>query len=230
MKKLIVGLLMTAMICSLAACGGKNQSSAGTDTSAVGETAENADSSASSEDVVAYQAGTWDGVTYTNTSLGMCLTLPDGWQIGTQEQIDAVESAGQQVTGNIDNMGDTSSYEFYIYNPNTGSTIAMMTEDLTMFGEVTAQEYANTLAGQLMSYSDQGITYNFNGITDSVIGTSPFVSFAGMAEYQGSYIYQYYAVTENGGRMITIIATGPAEAGQAECEAVLSSIQPLPQN
>ena len=39
MKKLIVGLLMTAMICSLAACGGKNQSSAGTDTSAVGETA-----------------------------------------------------------------------------------------------------------------------------------------------------------------------------------------------
>ena len=62
---------MTAMICSLAACGGKNQSSAGTDTSAVGETAENADSSASSEDVVAYQAGTWDGVTYTNTSLGM---------------------------------------------------------------------------------------------------------------------------------------------------------------
>lgn len=67
---------MTAMICSLAACGGKNQSSAGTDTSAVGETAENADSSASSEDVVAYQAGTWDGVTYTNTSLGMCLTLP----------------------------------------------------------------------------------------------------------------------------------------------------------
>jgi len=30
--------------------------------------------------------------------------------------------------------------------------------------------------------------------------------------------------------MITIIATGPAEAGQAECEAVLSSIQPLPQN
>ena len=101
---------MTAMICSLAACGGKNQSSAGTDTSAVGETAENADSSASSEDVVAYQAGTWDGVTYTNTSLGMCLTLPDGWQIGTQEQIDAVESAGQQVTGNTDNMGDTSSY------------------------------------------------------------------------------------------------------------------------
>ena len=182
---------MTAMICSLAACGGKNQSSAGTDTSAVGETAENADSSASSEDVVAYQAGTWDGVTYTNTSLGMCLTLPDGWQIGTLEHIDAVECAGQQVTGNTDKMGDTSRYEFYIYNPNTGSTIAMMTEDLTMFGEVTAQEYANTLAGQLMSYSDQGITYNFNGITDSVIGTSPVGSFAGMAEYQGSYIYQY---------------------------------------
>lgn len=123
-------------------------------------------------------------------------------------------------------MGDTSSYEFYIYNPNTGSTIAMMTEDLTMFGEVTAQEYANTLAGQLMSYSDQGITYNFNGITDSVMVRARLYLSAGMAEYQGSYIYPVLAVTENGGRMITIIATGPAEAGQAECEAVLSSIQP----
>ena len=51
-----------------------------------------------------YICSTWDGVTYTNTSLGMCLTLPDGWQIGTQEQIDAVESAGQQVTGNTDNL------------------------------------------------------------------------------------------------------------------------------
>ncbi|MCI6537316.1 hypothetical protein [uncultured Eubacterium sp.] len=228
MKKLIVGLLMTVMIGSLAACGGKNQTGAGTDTSAVSEAAKEADAeSKTSETETTYEPGTWDGVTYANTSLGMYFTLPDGWQIGTQEQIDAVESAGQQVTGNTENTGDTSNYEFYIFNPNTGSTIAMMTEDLSMFGDVTAQEYANTLAEQLMSYTDQGITYSFNGITDSVIGTSPFVSFAGMAEYQGSYIYQYYAITENGGRMITVIATGPAEAGQAECEAVLASIQPL---
>lgn len=228
MKKLIVGLLMTVMIGSLAACGGKNQTGAGADTSAMSEAAKEADAeSGTSETETTYEPGTWDGVTYTNTSLGMYFNLPDGWQIGTQEQIDAVESAGQQVTGNTENTGDTSNYEFYIFNPNTGSTIAMMTEDLSMFGDVTAQEYANTLAEQLMSYTDQGITYSFNGITDSVIGTSPFVSFAGMAEYQGSYIYQYYAITENGGRMITVIATGPAEAGQAECEAVLASIQPL---
>lgn len=232
MKKWIVGLLMTVMIGSLAACGTKNQTGAGTDTSATSEMSEEAENSAdeeteSSQKEVPYQAGNWDGVTYTNASLGMYFTLPDGWQIGTQEQIDAVESAGQQVTGNTDNTGDTSTYEMYIYNPNTGSTIAMMTEDLTMFGDVTAQQYAETLAGQLMSYQDQGITYTFNGITDTVIGTTPFVSFAGMAEYQSSYIYQYYAVTECGGRMITVIATGPAEAGQAECEAVLASIQPL---
>ena len=48
----------------------------------------------------------------------------------------------------------------------------------------------------------------------------------GIAEYQSNNIYQCYAVTEMGGKMITMIITGPADQGQTECEAVLASIQP----
>lgn len=229
MKKIIVGLLMTAMICSLAACGGKNQSGANTDTSTVNETsAKEEDGSVSAEvekEEPAYEPGQWAGMVYTNTSLGMSLTLPDGWQIGTQEEIDAVENAGQQITGNTESSQDVSNYELYIYNPNTGSAIAMMTEDLSIFGDVTAQQYAQTLSEQLLNYQNQGIVYNLNPIGTKMIGKTEFVSFDGMAEYQSNNIYQCYAITEKGDCMVTMIITGPSEAGQAECENVLASIQ-----
>ncbi len=228
MKKIIVGLLMTTMICSLAACGGKNQTGANTDTSAANETSvlqeEGSVSAEAEKEEAAYVPGQWDGEVYTNTSLGMSLTLPDGWQIGTQEEIDAVENAGQQVTGN-ESTPDVSTYELYIYNPNTGSAIAMMTEDLAAFGDVTAQQYAETLSEQLLSYQDQGITYSLNPIGTKMIGKTEFVSFDGTAEYQSNNIYQCYAIAENGGCMITMIITGPSEAGQAECENVIASIQ-----
>ena len=228
MKKIIVGLLMTAMICSLAACGGKNQTGANTDTSAANETSvlqeEGITSAEAEKEEAAYVPGQWDGVVYTNTSLGMSLTLPDGWQIGTQEDIDAVENAGQQVTGN-ESTPDVSTYELYIYNPNTGSAIAMMTENLAAFGDVTAQQYAETLSEQLLSYQDQGIAYSLNPIGTKMIGKTEFVSFDGTAEYQSNNIYQCYAIAENGGCMITMIITGPSEAGQAECENVIASIQ-----
>lgn len=228
MKKIIVGLLMTAMICSQAACGGMNQTGANTDTSAANETSvlqeEGSTSAEAEKEEAAYMPGQWDGVVYTNTSLGMSLTLPDGWQIGTQEEIDAVENAGQQVTGN-ESTPDVSTYELNIYNPNTGSAIAMMTEDLSAFGDVTAQQYAKTLSEQLLSYQDQGITYSLNPIGTKMIGKTEFVSFDGTAEYQSNNIYQCYAIAENGGCMITMIITGPSEAGQAECENVIASIQ-----
>ena len=110
-----------------------------------------------------------------------------------------------------------------------GSNIAMMAEDMSAFGDITAQEYIESLSQQLSSYADQGITYTMNEIGTKTIGNTEFVSLDGIAEYQSNNIYQCYAVTEMGGKMITMIITGPADQGQAECEAVLASIQPIAQ-
>ncbi len=232
MKKIIVALLMTAMISSLAACGGKDQTGTDAGTSASSEISAtqekgSATGEASADTEETYVPGEWDGNVYKNTSLGMSLTLPEGWQIGTQEDIDAVENAGQQVTGNTAETEDVSNYELYIYNPNTGSAIAMMTESLAMFGNVTAKQYAETLSEQLLGYQDQGISYNLNPVTTKKIGNTEFVSFDGTAAYQSNNIYQCYAITEKGGNMITMIITGPSENGQAECESVIASVQPL---
>ena len=114
MKKIIVALLMTAMISSLAACGGKDQTGTDAGTSASSEISAtqekgSATGEASADTEETYVPGEWDGNVYKNTSLGMSLTLPEGWQIGTQEDIDAVENAGQQVTGNTAETEDVSN-------------------------------------------------------------------------------------------------------------------------
>lgn len=228
MKKIIATILLATMICSLTACGGKDKAGANSGTSAVSETAKT-DGSVSAEEKKTeepqYEAGVWTDNVYTNASLGIKLTLPEGWQIGTEEQMSAVQDKGQEITGDNQSADTSATYDLYIYNATTGSNIAMMAEDMSLFGDVTAQEYVESLATQLGSYADQGITYHMNAVTTKTIGKTEFVSLDGLAEYQSNNIYQCYAVAEVGGKMITMIITGPADQGQAECEAVLASIQ-----
>ena len=231
MKKRAVAILMAAMICSLTACGGNNKT--GDTSSNTSASAEQADASVSAEEEAKnepqYEAGVWTDNVYTNTSLGMTFTLPEGWQIGTEEEMNAVQDKGQEVTGDTGSADASEAYDLYIYNSSTGSNIAMMAEDMSAFGDITAQEYIESLSQQLSSYADQGITYTMNEIGTKTIGNTEFVSLDGIAEYQSNNIYQCYAVTEMGGKMITMIITGPADQGQAECEAVLASIQPIAQ-
>ena len=82
MKKVIVAILMAAMICSLTACGGNNKT--GDTSSNTSASAEQADASVSAEEEAKnepqYEAGVWTDNVYTNTSLGMTFTLPEGWQ------------------------------------------------------------------------------------------------------------------------------------------------------
>lgn len=108
-------------------------------------------------------------------------------------------------------------------NATTGSNIAMMAEDMSMFGDITAQEYVESLSEQLSSYADQGITYAMNAIGTKTIGNTEFVSLDGIAEYQSNNIYQCYAVTEMGRKCHYDHYPGPADQGQTECEAVLAS-------
>ncbi len=231
MKKVIVAILMATMICSLTACGGNNKTGDASDPSVSAEQSADNEQSAGEEakDEPQYEAGVWTDNVYTNTSLGMTFTLPEGWQIGTEEEMNAVQDKGQEVTGDTQTADASEAYDLYIYNPTTGSNIAMMAEDMSVFGSVTAQEYVESLSQQLTSYADQGITYTMNEIGTKTIGNTEFVSLDGIAEYQSNNIYQCYAVTEMSGKMITMIITGPADQGQAECEAVLASIQPTAQ-
>lgn len=245
MKKIIVGILIAGMVVSMSACGKKSETAVGSSQAAQENSAvlESADGSAAEENLstastepeekqeqeVAYEPGIWSQNemmqnVYTNTSLGMVLTLPDGWETGTSEQLDAVSDAGQEVTGEEVPEG-TTSYELYIINSTSGSNIAMLAEDVSIYGDISAQEYVDSLTTELQSLADQGVVYTLNPSYLKTIGATEFVCIDGTVAYQDNTSYQCYAVTEMGGQIITLIITGPAEGGQAECQAVLDSIQ-----
>lgn len=231
MKKAIVALLAATLVFSMAACG-DSKSADKTETSApqessVNQGAESAPEEEEAEEEGTYEAGVWTDNVYTNASLGMTFTLPEGWEYGTAEDIEQVQSSGQEVTGLTDEELEATDviYDIYIYNPTTGSSIMMMSEDLSDYGNITAEEYISSLSTQLQAYEDQGITYELGETQTKTLGATEFLLLDANAEYQGTSMYQCYGVTEKYGRMITIIASGAAGDGATECQGIIDSIQ-----
>ncbi len=150
MKRAIAALLAAALVFSMAACGDsknteKNETSAPQE-STVNQGAEPEEEE--QEEEGAYEAGVWADNVYTNASLGMTFALPEGWEYGTSEVIAQIQSTGQEVTGMTDEELEATGviYDIYIYNPTTGSSIMMMAEDLSDYGNITAEEYISSLS------------------------------------------------------------------------------------
>lgn len=231
MKRAIVALLAATLVFSMAACGDsksaeKTEASAPQE-NAVNQGAESDDGEEEQEEEGAYEAGVWADNVYTNASLGMTFTLPEGWEYGTAEDIAQIQSSGQEVTGMTDEELEAADvvYDIYIYNPTTGSSIMMMAENLSDYGNITAEEYISSLSTQLQAYEDQGISYELGETQTKTLGTTDFLLLEANAEYQGTSMYQCYGVTERYGQMITIIASGAAGDGAAECQGIIDSIQ-----
>lgn len=229
-RRIVIGALLAALAFSMAACG----STGGTDGAADGagqETELNqgaAKEEVEKEEAVPYAAGVWTDNVYTNESLGMTFPLPEGWQYGTQEELAAMMGSGQEVTGYTDEELSATDpiYDLYIYNNSTGASIMMMAEDMSVYGDISAEEYLESVSSELGAFEDQGITYQVSGMEPLTIGKTEFVSFDASAEYQGVPVYQQYAAVGMSDRVVTIIMSAPGDGGQAECEAILASMQP----
>lgn len=135
---------------------------------------------------------------------------------------------GQDVTGYSDETLSATDpiYDLYIYNSSTGASLMMMAEDMSVYGNISAEDYLDSVSSSLVTYEDQGITYQVGEPESLTLGKTEFTTFGANAEYQGVNVYQQYAAADKGDRIVTIILSAPGENGQAECEAVLSSIQP----
>ena len=77
MKKWLALLLAAMMALALVACG---------DTPANNDN-DNKDNDAKTEE---FARGSWDGNVYTNDSLNLTVTVPDGWKIATDEELAAI--------------------------------------------------------------------------------------------------------------------------------------------
>lgn len=230
MKRVIVALLAATLVFSMAACGdSKGQEKSGTSApqeSSVNQGSEPAEEEEQEEEGT-YEAGVWADNVYTNDSLGMTFALPEGWEYGTAEDLEEIQDNGQEVTGMTDEELESADviYDIYIYNSATGSSIMMMAENVSDYGNITAEDYISSLSEQLQSYEDQGITYELKEPQTKTLGDTEFLLLEANAEYQGTAMYQCYGVAEKYGQMITIIASGAAGDGADECNSIIDSIQ-----
>lgn len=134
MKKMIALVLCAALlVCTLAACGSKN------------------------DDGVKFSRGTVDGNTYTNTFAGLKFTAPEDWTFSTEEEIDAMMGLS------MDEMDASTLEKKYaemvtIYDmvatAPDGVNVIIMYQNLGMVpggSSMTEQDYADVFIEQLPS-------------------------------------------------------------------------------
>ena len=131
--KLILWITSACLIASMTACQNHNDAAdADTDTISITETsAEASDETQNSDDAAAgaYEKGSWEDDVYTNTSLDLTFTLPDGWMSASDENI-AQTVGGNESIGDS-NADSSSPYDFMIVNASNNDNILLLAEDVS---------------------------------------------------------------------------------------------------
>ena len=123
MKKWLALLLAAMMALALVACG---------DTPANNDN-DNKDNDTKIEE---FARGSWDGNVYTNDSLNLTVTVPDGWKIATDEELAAImgitiDSLTEQGVSE-EFLKAQNTYEMMAQDPTNGSNVIVMAENLTV--------------------------------------------------------------------------------------------------
>lgn len=105
MKKWLALLLAAMMALALVACG---------DTPANNDN-DNKDNDTKTEE---FARGSWDGNVYTNDSLNLTVTVPDGWKIATDEELAAIMGI------TIDSLTEQGVSEEFLKAQNTYEMMA----------------------------------------------------------------------------------------------------------
>ena len=123
MKKWLALLLAAMMALALVACG---------DTPANNDN-DNKDNDTKTEE---FARGSWDGNVYTNDSLNLTVTVPDGWKIATDEELAAImgitiDSLTEQGVSE-EFLKAQNTYEMMAQDPTNGSNVIVTAAPPTM--------------------------------------------------------------------------------------------------
>lgn len=157
-KRFIYILLAAAITIGTAACSPKKQTAP-----KVPETNEHEVIVVDEND--GFVMGTWEGRTFTNTWLGLSLTLPEGSYIYTDEDMSLIVGAGQEVLVNNGTYTDDqlregniiTIYDFMAALPDSQSVVQLLYENTRYNAkgkDISAGEYLDEIAGQLTAISD----------------------------------------------------------------------------
>lgn len=203
MKKWLALLLAAVMVLALAACG---------DTPANNDT--------KTEE---FARGSWEGNVYTNDSLGLTVTVPEEWNIATDEELAAImgitiDSLTEQGVSE-EFLKVQNTYEMMAQDPAYGTNVIIMAENLAVSVGGTSYDeaaYSNVVINNL----PEEYGYEFaEGETVSVGGRDYYHLHCTASE--GS-LGQDFLFTRIGNHMVSVMFSySPLLVGDADMLSML---------
>ena len=205
MKKFMTLLLAVSMVFTLTACGNK----------------------------VTFEPGSIEGDTYTNTSIGIKATVPEGFVLADDATIEALQAASQNVAENVTTEEKAEvavaamSYEM-VAMAEDGSSYQIIAEDMTKTtGKVlSASSYVKAAAEQVETqYASVGITATSTTDGKVSVAGKDFEAMTVTIEASGITGTQKYYAYKAGNYMFSIIITAMSDDSLATLEQFISSIE-----
>ena len=201
MKKWLALLLAAMMAFALVACGNtpaNNDGDKDTDNDTKTET---------------FARGSWDGTVYTNDSLGLTVTVPEGWKIADDEELAAVMGL------TIEFLKAQNLCEMKAVDPNYGTNVIIMAENLAVSVGGTSYDekaYSDTVINTL----PEEYGYEFSEPETVTIGGRDYYLLQGTA--QEGVLGQDFLFTRIGNHMVSVILSySPALVENADLLAML---------
>ena len=163
-------------------------------------------------DQSAYAPGTTEGLTYTNPQLNLSVTLSGEWVVYGPENYEAVIGLKQdlddrEMVEEILNAGQPL-YEFYATDANR-TIVRVSVEDMRpLYGEITAQDYADVQANHL---SKMAHAYALENV-EVTVGTTELAGKTYPSVYLTSEMvhvphYEHYVYIQDGNYLYTVLCS-----------------------
>lgn len=155
--------------------------------------------------------GTITDNTYTNTSLGITLTLPDGWRFYSTSEIASVMNITKEILEDPDILDSTdisTFMDFMAVDAKETNNINMSIENLATTGNqnLSAEELLAMLQEQVQQQLPSA-QYTFSQSTTVTLGNGQFLKTEAQCTYSGIRMSQYIYIRKLGNHAVAITAT-----------------------
>lgn len=188
-KKIMTLVLAMSMVLALTACGGSAK----------------------------FEKGTVEGNVYTNTSVGIKATVPEGLTIADEATMQAFQDTAMATMENAEEVGAAIVYETVITS-EAGSSIQIAAEDMTktIGAKVKADTYLESLQKTTQTtYESMGCTVEFSDVAAKKLGGVEFSHINISIDLAGTAITQECYCRAIGNHMYYIIVTDMGDCTDA---------------
>lgn len=158
------------------------------------------------------EPGTWTGDIYVNEYANLKLILPDGWVASTDEEISELMNMGAEIMKESGAKFSKKAldlqtiYGMMCQNPETGSNVLLMFENLAMSGssKMTVAEYMDVVKTQMETVAPAAV--EFGESYEETVGSATFTVLE-MTYPEIPDFSQYYYMSKSGKHMTALIIT-----------------------